>query len=239
MISFFNRIFHSIRIRTIKVSDHFLNLNKGQKIYLDGKPYVKVKLRFVDTLDFDTTRYIDQLESLIESHKSEIENLTNVNEHFKQKIKDLQNLNINLMRESKTKNEKYDLSITDLTNNLKTNEITIAELKKAIQDSNPLIDFLKEQIVVLESKIKTKDIRIRSLEAELQYIKSSKKFNHLTKKEVEKLKKNPDKSLYSIFLKNKEIDEKDKIIRILTDKEKDYQRKIETLNKEIESLNKK
>ena len=48
-------------------SRHFTDLANGPKVYLNGKPYVKVKLRFVDTLDFNTAHYIDQLESFINS----------------------------------------------------------------------------------------------------------------------------------------------------------------------------
>jgi len=241
MNSYFRKLFSSFISHWSKneKSRHFTDLAKGPKVYIDGKPYVKVKLRFIDTLDFNTTRYIEKLENIVESNKSEIENLININEVFKQKINDLQNLNVNLVREFNIKNGINDLTIKDLTDNLKTKDTAIEELRKTIQDSDPLIEFLKEQIIVLESKIKTKDIRIRSLEAELQHIKSSKKFNIITKKEVDKLKRNPDKSLYSIFLKNKEIDEKDTIIKILSDKEKDYQRKIENLRKEIDTLNKK
>ena len=91
------------RIKTGKSSNHFQRLDKGQKIYIDGKSFVKVKLRFVDTFDFNTTQYIDQLEKRIESHKTEIETLTEANEHIRRKIEDLQNLNINLLRDTKTK----------------------------------------------------------------------------------------------------------------------------------------
>ncbi len=230
------RLQRLIRIKAGKLSDHFQRLDKGQKIFIDGKPFVKVKLRFVDTFDFNTTRYIDQLEKCIESHKTKIETLTETNEHYKRKIEDLQNLNINLVRDTKTKIKEYSNSITDLTNRLKTSDATITELNKTIKESNPLYDFLKQQIVELESKIKTKDIRIRSLEAELEHIKSSRKFNVMTRMEVNKLKRSPDKSLYSIFLKNKEIDEKEKLIKILTNKQKEYIGKIEALKKENDSL---
>jgi chromosome segregation ATPase len=218
-------------------SRHFTDLVNGPKVYLNGKPYVKVKFRFVDTLDFNTAHYIDQLESINEINNLKIDSLNETNESLNQKVTDLQNLNVNLMRDLQTKLKEKDLSIINLTESIAIKEELINQLTNTIKDSNPLIEFLKEQTKLLESKIKTKDQRIRSLETELQHTKSSKKLTNITRKEIENLMKNPGGSISSQS-KLLESGEKDIVIKILKDREKDYQRKIDNLTKEIDSLKK-
>lgn len=238
MISYFRKIFYNLfpNRLNIRESKHFKDLANGPKIYIDGKPFVKVKLRFVDTFDSNVTSYIEKLENNIESDKSEIETLVNTNETLKQMISDLQNLNINSIREFKASNRKSELTINNLTDSLNNQASEIDELKKTVQDSASIIEFMKEQIIVLESRIVTKDSRIRSLEAKLQYLKSFQTINNITKKEIGKHKRKPNQSLYPDIRKNKQIEERDLVIKILIDKEKDYQKKIEMLQKEIESL---
>ena len=76
------------------VSRHFLNLRQGPRIYFNGKPYVKVKLRFVDSINFETSRYLYRLETLVESQRAEIEALYKAKVDHEQKIDSLQMLNI-------------------------------------------------------------------------------------------------------------------------------------------------
>ena len=85
---FFDIIIH--RKQEIKQTRHFRNLMRGPKIYLNGKPYVKVKLRFVDTLSFDITKHLDQLETEIESQKNVLEKLLSLKTNYEKKIDSLQ-----------------------------------------------------------------------------------------------------------------------------------------------------
>ena len=92
----------------------------GPKVIIDGKVFVRVKLRFVDTLDFNTTRFIDQLETEIESQKTEIDRLSSILTNNEKLINDLQTLNIYLLYENRKKPVRLSEKISALSSeNLK------------------------------------------------------------------------------------------------------------------------
>ncbi len=87
---------------------HSNNLNSGQKIIVNGKTYVKVKLRFVDTLKFSTEKYIDGLETKIDFLENELKVVNELYSNNEIKIKQLQQLNVNLTNE--TRNSSHSSS---------------------------------------------------------------------------------------------------------------------------------
>jgi uncharacterized protein YigA (DUF484 family) len=62
---------------------------------------VKVKLRFVDTLNFHADKYMTHLESRVEVLEKEIERLNNVIQKNETKIRHIEALNINLIHQNK------------------------------------------------------------------------------------------------------------------------------------------
>ena len=119
------------RTAEIDKSRHYKNLVTGPKVYLDGKPYVKVKLRFVDTLDYDTSKHLDQLETEIEFQRLEIERLSLLIENFETKIETLQLLNINLQTENRINTNKLNKTIAGLTHENESRECPRCDRKKS------------------------------------------------------------------------------------------------------------
>lgn len=219
-----------------EVSRHFLNLRQGPHIYINGKPYVKVKLRFVDSIHFETSRYLDQLETLVESQRGEIEALDKARVDHEQKIDALQMLNINLMNETRIKINRLNASNNEIVQNLQDRNKTITQIEKDCEELNSLNISLNEQIKALIIKVKSKDNRIGQLEQEIQWVRTTKKTDNLSKKEITRLKRHPDRSIYKVYLKNKEIEDKDKTISILSQKELEYLRKLSELENKLKSF---
>jgi chromosome segregation ATPase len=221
------------------VSRHFQNVKIGPKIYLNGKPYVKVRLRFVDTLDFDISKYIDQLEHIIESQKNEIDQLIILKEKSSKIISDLQTLNINLTNESRIKANKLKTDIQYLNDTIDTHNISIQQYKQSLEDLKSMIEFLNKEIASLQVRINSRDNKIGRLEQEIHWLRTSKNNHPLSKKDIARLKKMPDRGIYKIHLKNKELEDLEKTILILNQKEIEYQRKISDLEEKVKSITNK
>ncbi len=102
-----------------------------------------------------------------------------------------------------------------------------------IQASDLLLVSLNEQIRSLEAKLSSIGQRNDFLENEIQHYRLSRANNSFDKKEINRLKRNLDKNLYFMFLKNKEIDEKDKLISGLKKSQKEYIRIIDDLRSKL------
>lgn len=173
MIDLLKKLF---RIKTdpkggIAKSRHYKNLMTGPKVYLDGKPYVRVKFRFVDTLDFDTTKHLDQLETEIEFQNIETERLLRLNSNYEDKIKDLQTLNINLVSEIRSNTSKHDKEISKLSVARAKRNSYIVELEKNCRALNKSIEEFKNQIKQLKIDL--------DLPIYLKYEQSLDQENHL------------------------------------------------------------
>ena len=158
------------RTAEIDKSRHYKNLVTGPKVYLDGKPYVKVKLRFVDTLDYDTSKHLDQLETEIEFQRLEIERLSLLIENFETKIETLQLLNINLQTENRINTNKLNKTIAGLTHENEKKMTYVHELENTCQDLNNTIEKSKNLIKQLKIDLGSKDNRIGSLEQQVHFL---------------------------------------------------------------------
>lgn len=173
---------------------HFNNLENNEVIEVDGKQYVKVKLRFVDSMDSNSTQLVLQLEEEIESLQENLEKISNINLKLEKKLQDLQTLNINLMRENKIEALSHEKKIQSIQENLvKAQEIMDAEIlkrkEKNIEIQNLYIEF--------KQKGQEKYLQIQKLQNELQTMEKDRKIqkqNHQEKlnrleKEIYSLKK--------------------------------------------------
>lgn len=173
---------------------HFENLENNEIIEVDGKQYVKVKLRFVDSMDSNSTQLVIQLEDEIESLQENLEKISNINLKLEKKLQDLQTLNINLMRENRIEALNHEKMIHKFQEDLiKAQEIRDAEIlkrkEKNIEIQNLLIEF--------KQKGQEKYLQIQKLQNELQTMEKERKIqkqNHQEKlnrleKEIYSLKK--------------------------------------------------
>jgi chromosome segregation ATPase len=219
-----------------KQSRHFKDLMTGPRVFIDGKPFVKVKLRFVDTLSFNITRHLDQLETEIESQKNELEKLSAVKTDLTKKINDLQALNINLFNDNVHRTKKLNEHISGLTLEKETQDTKISDLENKCLSLNNLISDLNAQLRQLNIIIGSKDNKIGSLEQEIHWIKKSKPDAGKGKRSRDKLIKNLKDSDHLINSKNKEIENKDKFIATMTQKIFEKELKIDELTLQINEL---
>lgn len=120
---------------------HLRNIEKGEKIEIDGKEYVKVKLKFVDTMDFNLARHVDNLESENNLLQREVLKLNEQAYKNNIKIEQLQLCTKNVIQESarlKDQNQKdqkqKDVFIAELTKQLNEQIEKNEEQKNIIND---------------------------------------------------------------------------------------------------------
>ena len=216
----------------IEKSRHYKNLMTGPKVYLDGKPYVRVKFRFVDTLDFDTTKHLDQLETEIEFQNIETERLLRLNSNYEDKIKDLQTLNINLVSEIRSNTSKHDKAISKLSVAREKRNSYIVELEKNCRDLNKSIDEFKNQIKQLKIDLGSKDNRIGSLEQQVHFLVT--KQNPISsKKGFVRLRNALHTAEHDMVSKFNEIEKKDQLIATMTQKIFEKETKIHELETKL------
>ncbi len=75
------------------------DLEKGELVYVNGKPYRKVKIRLVDTWNGNATTYIDRLEHAINEQAGQITELGQRVQQLNTANTAMQQLNINLTHE--------------------------------------------------------------------------------------------------------------------------------------------
>lgn len=175
-------------------NQHFKNLENNEIIEVDGKQYIKVKLRFVDSMDSNSTQLVLQLEDEIESLQENLEKISNINLKLEKKLQDLQTLNINLMRENRIEALNHEKKIQKFQEDLiKAQEIMQAEVQKR-KEKNIEIQNLH---IEFKEKGQEKYLQIQKLQNELQAMEKERKIqkqNHQEKlnrleREIYSLKK--------------------------------------------------
>jgi len=117
-----------------KSERHYQDLEKGEKVVIDGKEFVKVKLKFVDTMDFNLAKHVDNLETENILLKNEIQELKEQSEKSDLKIEQLQTCTKNVFQENLRLKEQNHL------------DSTISKLTKQINDQKELIEIQKMNI---------------------------------------------------------------------------------------------
>jgi chromosome segregation ATPase len=142
---------------------HYDNIEKGEKIIIDGKEFVKVKLKFVDTMDFNLAKHVDNIESENDLLKKELNDLKGLSEKDNLKIEQLQICVKNMFHENtrlKEQNQKDEI---------------VSKLNRKINEQN-------ETIEMHERNISGQGKKIKELEAE------NKKFNIMEKTLMNEIK---------------------------------------------------
>ena len=186
-------VIHFLGIKKIVENQHFQNLKNGKRIEINGREYIKVKLRFVDSLDTDSTKILLNLESEVESLRNELEKITKQYESISSRFQSMERLNVFLLAENKDEKRKaeekflkskenYEKKLNEHKEKVKELNTTIAEIHRmnketriASQNHQNKINQLeldankyKENIIVLKKNV---TISQELLKQKDQYIK--------------------------------------------------------------------
>ncbi len=229
----FRNIFKSRKDLNDSESRHLKRIISGEKIVVDGKSFVKVQLRFVDTLDFNMTQFVNRLETEIESQKLEIVRLASLLKDNEKLINDLQTLNANLLHDNRTQPSRLNERISTLAAENKERGKKVADLLDEHSKLKEKINILNAQTIKSQNIITEKDKRIKSLEQSIYWFKASDKGFKSLVDSKSKLKKELRSTQSQFKALTNECDKRDSMIQFLTKKIRDYELKIY----ELESKN--
>ncbi len=147
-----------------KESTHYENIKNGETLTFNGKKYIKVKLQFVDTLGYNTSKTIDNLETETKLLNEKIEKLTEKISSDEKEISLLRTLNTNLLTEEKKES-------TRLKNEIKKIKSPDEQLIKAVKNLETKLENQAKHIAGLDKinqklkrKIKEKTYEFEKLE---------------------------------------------------------------------------
>lgn len=130
-------------------SIHFNNIKNGNKLTIDGKEYVKVKLQFVETLDYDSSKTIENLETETKFLNEKIKILTGNLSSAEKKISSLQIFNTNLINGERTETARLKSEIEKLMTLNDNYFRTIKELESKVESQSQhivLLDNYKQKL---------------------------------------------------------------------------------------------
>ena len=199
-------------------SKHYENLMSGETIHIDGKPYVKVKVRLVDSLNFSTEQQLDNLETEVESLRKEVENLIKFNDNNKKLIRELQNLNINLYKSKKEVCGKMQRGIDNLVRKKANLHQRIKKLEIKIEARDSIIQKQKKRIDNLENQLQSNKALMKKLDTLSAGIEPKKLRNQKGKPKFADLVNELEKLKQKVNLKEKQLKEKENNLEILISK---------------------
>ncbi|MBI4929655.1 MAG: hypothetical protein HY841_02750 [Bacteroidetes bacterium] len=118
------------------------DLENNEVIYIDGKPFLKVKIKFVGTENYETSKKIDLLEEITTEQEKQIKKLNEIIISKDSIILSLENLTRNTKHELENKLHHHK----EL--NAKQKETTV-ELHKKVTELNTLLKNKNNEIIKL------------------------------------------------------------------------------------------
>jgi len=205
---------------------HFQNLKNNTKVLINGKTYVKVNLRFVDTLDINSTKLIQNLEEELESLRLQIQKQIEIIAEITNRNDLLHNLNLNLIYENKQiekylklKKEKY-------------NKINI-DFQKQLNKLTQMLESRTTELIELNQMLKIKNNEINEFIEKEQQFKEIKSINDGSyKKSIKELEN-------KIIDLKQSIKQKSDLLETITNKIFEKERKIRELQQINLNLNTK
>ena len=214
-------------------SKHYENLMSGETIYIDGKPYVKVKVRFVDSLNFSTEQQLDNLETEVESLRKEVESLIKFNDNNERLIRKLQNLNINLYKSKKEVCGNMQRGIDNLVRKKENLHQSIRKLEMKIEARDSIIQKQNKRIDNLENELKSNEALMKKLDTLSAGVEPKKLRNQKGKPKFADLVNELEKLNKKLIIKEKRLKEKENNLEILISKSFEKEKKIECLQDKI------
>lgn len=172
---------------------HLRNLSNGNVITINGKEYVKVKLRFVDTLDTNASQYLINLETELELLRKQVEELSGIRDANEAKIQSLETFTINLYKEidvEKIQHRNHELKLQnelvkmyrDKTNQykkrLEDKNATIAALEKEVQLQKKQSIKQRKEIEKLQKEIQQQNIDMLEIMVQLERMRGANENSH-------------------------------------------------------------
>ena len=161
---------------------HLNNIGGGNTITINGKEYVKVKLRFVDTLDTNASQYLTNLETELELLQKQVEELSAIRDANAVKIQELEYLNINLYQvvftekaKFRTKEEKLLAKEEKYLARIAKKDNTIQALEKELKQQKTLITQQNIEIEKLQKEIQQQNIDILEVVAQFERLRAANK----------------------------------------------------------------
>ena len=216
-------------------------MNSKNPIEINGKKYLRVNLRFVDTLDSNSTKFLFQLEEEIESLRSENLKITSLNSLLEKKIQEVETLNINLQNENRSQSAKFKKEKKETQEKfneiLSGNKVLINSIQVALEGKEEIIKDKNIKLQEYQAKFKQKEKEIESLRNAFSLRKETEDRTEGGKRQMLK-KMNELKKEYQniIILKDSIIREKGLFIKTLSDKLLDNEKKIYDLKEYISSI---
>lgn len=132
--------------RAVNRSIHYENIKNGESLIVDGKKYVKVKLKFVDSLQYKAAKRVDTLESEAKILYRMVKDLKEKLSAAEIKIDCMQVLNINLAKGNRAKRDENSLNHQKLIQQVKQLKIKNKEQKLQLQKMEKLNRELNDDI---------------------------------------------------------------------------------------------
>jgi hypothetical protein len=192
--------------------------NNSKVIYIDGKPYIKVKLRLVDTFGTNTDKYIEELENIIETQEEEIRLLILSKEELRIKVDDIQKSNIGVYLDNRIRLEILEKETITLKQEIDEKDRFISELKNIIDKNNDKMLELKQKTNNLTNENRKKDNEITDLRIKVFNSTNFSKKNFYAHEENINLKKALAKSKKELLSKKIKLEEYESLISTLTKK---------------------
>jgi len=242
ILSKLKRLYYRIRKKTgfpieNLNSIHLEKLNTKNFIEIDGKKYLRINLRFVDTLDSDSTRFLFQLEEEIESLRAENLKTISLNSLLEKKIREVERLNINLHFENRSQTAK-------LKKEKKVSQEKLNEYKTLTNSAQERLEEKEEIIKDRDIKLQEYQTKFKQKEKEIEFLRNSLSRRKETEDKTEGGKRQVLKKMSElkkeyknkIALKDNIIKEKELFIKTLSDKLLDNEKKITDLKEYISTM---
>jgi chromosome segregation ATPase len=135
-------------------TEKFINdMQDNEVIYIDKIPYLKVKIKFVETIDYNTSRRIDMLEQITEEQEKQITQLTQSIVSKDSIILSLENLARNTKHELELKVQHQKEHIAKIQETINTKNEANAELRRQSEALNKTVKCKNEEIIKLNKDL--------------------------------------------------------------------------------------
>ena len=162
---------------------HLNNIGGGNTITINGKEYVKVKLRIVDTLDTNASQYLTNLEVELELLRAEVQKLSAIRDSNAVKIESLEHLNINLYQivpsekaKLHTKEEEFLAKEERYKARIAKKDSTILALEQELKQQKALIILQNIEVEKLQKEVSHQNANILELMAQLERVRAASEF---------------------------------------------------------------
>lgn len=156
------------RITKSSDSAHFNDLSSPRAIEINGKTYVKVQLRFVDTLNTDASKFLLKLEKENEQLKKDVQRLALTCNRNAELQKSIEMLNANLLNEVKRVEAKTKNEIISYKEQVKKQNAIIISLYAELKAKTEQLQLKRQEVVQQNEVIMLKTLEVHELSEQLQ-----------------------------------------------------------------------